>query len=224
MAVVASSQFEPHLFLVAAAQQHVNFRQDVRASQVPLITIRRRYNLHLSDHQTPSDMLAMGNDHRISAQARIAASAPKTTYGKHKNKLLPLTGSQFLRNDILGTVEKRAVAKDLIQRTDQQSSADESPLSDTEPAGKKQSNRQVAARKRQPRAPIKPASAAKPMRDARPGIYLANNLIHRKLKKGLRARHHYVAIRTIRDRADQLPVRTKKASSDRQAWSEVVCL
>jgi hypothetical protein len=131
---------------------------------VPLITIRRRYNLHLSDHQTPSDMLAMGNDHRISAQARIAASAPKTTYGKHKNKLLPLTGSQFLRNDILGTVEKRAVAKDLIQRTDQQSSADESPLSDTEPAGKKQSNRQVAARKRQPRAPIKPASAAKPMR------------------------------------------------------------
>jgi hypothetical protein len=106
----------------------------------------------------------MGNDHRISAQARIAASAPKTTYGKHKNKLLPLTGSQFLRNDILGTVEKRAVAKDLIQRTDQQSSADESPLSDTEPAGKKQSNRQVAARKRQPRAPIKPASAAKPMR------------------------------------------------------------
>jgi hypothetical protein len=106
----------------------------------------------------------MGNDHRTSAQARIAASAPKNTYGKHKNKLLPLTGSQFLRNDVFGTVEKRALAKDFIQRTDQQSSADEFPLSDAEPAGKKQSTRQVATQKKQTRAPTKPTSAAKQAR------------------------------------------------------------
>jgi hypothetical protein len=106
----------------------------------------------------------MGNDHRTSAHARIAASASKNTYGKHKNKLLPLTGSQFLRNGVFGTVEKRALAKDFMQRTDQQSSADESPLSDAEPAGKKQSTRQVAAQKRQTRAPTKPTSAAKPAR------------------------------------------------------------
>lgn len=121
-------------------------------------------------------MLAMGNDRRTSAQARIAASAPKNTYGKHKNKLLPLTGSQFLHNDVFGTVEKRALAKDFIQRTDQQSSADESPLSDAEPAVKKQSKRQVAARKRQPRAPTKSTSVAKPTRREAgdvPGAYPA---------------------------------------------------
>lgn len=106
----------------------------------------------------------MGNDHRISAQARIAASAPKITYGKHKNKLLPLTGSQFLRNDVFGTVEKRAFARGFAQKTDQQSSADESPLSDAEPAGIKQSKRRVAARTRQPRASAKSTSVVKPTR------------------------------------------------------------
>ncbi|KAM0702123.1 hypothetical protein Q7P35_011033 [Cladosporium inversicolor] len=106
----------------------------------------------------------MGNELRTSAQARIAASAPKITYGKHKNKLLPLTGSQFLRNDVFGTAEKRILAKDFIQRTDQQSSADESPLSDAEPAGKKRSKRQVVARTGQPRAYTKAASVVKPTR------------------------------------------------------------
>jgi hypothetical protein len=111
-----------------------------------------------------SDMLAMGNEHRMSAQARIAASAPKRTYDKHKNKLLPLTGSQFLRNGVFGTVETRALAKDFIQRTDQQSSADESPLSDAEPSHKQQSKKVATARTRQPRAPNKSASIVKQTR------------------------------------------------------------
>jgi hypothetical protein len=109
-------------------------------------------------------MLAIGNDHRTSAQARIAASAPKNTYGKHKNRLLPLTGSQFLRNGIFGTVGKGALEKDFIQRTDQQSSADESSLSDAEPFGKKQSKRHVATRTRQSLTHTKSTSAAKPTR------------------------------------------------------------
>jgi len=109
-------------------------------------------------------MLAMGNEHRMSAQAHIAASAPKRTYGKHNHKLLPLTGSQFLRNDVFGTVEKRAFAKNSVQRTDQQSSADESPLSDAEPTRKQQSKKVATARTRQSRAPTKSVSTVKPTR------------------------------------------------------------
>ena len=106
----------------------------------------------------------MANEYRTSAQARIAASAPKTTYGKHKNKLLPLTGSQFLRNGVFGTVEKRSFANDFAQRTDQQSSADESPLSDAEPSRKQQSKKVAAVRTRQPRAPTKSTSIVQPTR------------------------------------------------------------
>lgn len=106
----------------------------------------------------------MANEYRTSAQARIAASAPKTTYGKHKNKLLPLTGSQFLRNGVFGTVEKRSFANDFAQRTDQQSSADESPLSDAEPSRKQQSKRVAAVRTRQPRTPTKSTSIVQPTR------------------------------------------------------------
>lgn len=109
-------------------------------------------------------MLAVGNEHRMSAQARIAASAPKRTYGKHKNKLLPLTGIQFLRNGVFGTVEKRVFAKDFAHRTDQQSSADESPLSDAEPTHKQQSKKVATARTKKPRAPTKSASIVKPTR------------------------------------------------------------
>lgn len=116
----------------------------------------------------------MGNEHRMSAQARIAASTPKITYGKHKNKLLPLTGSQFLRNDVFGTVEKRVFAKDFAQATFQESSADESPLSDAEPTRKQQSKNVAIARMRRPRALTKSASIAKPTRREAgdvPGVY-----------------------------------------------------
>ena len=106
-------------------------------------------------------MLATGNEDRMRAQARIAASAPKRTCGKHKNKPLLLTGSQFLRNDVFGTVDGRALTKDFVERTTQQSSADESPLSDAEPAGNNQSKRQAASRKRQPHAPTKLTSGVK---------------------------------------------------------------
>ncbi|GAB7325880.1 hypothetical protein MBLNU13_g09948t1 [Cladosporium sp. NU13] len=106
----------------------------------------------------------MGNDYRTSAQARIAASVPKRTYGKHKNKLLPLTGSQFLRTNVFGTIEKRSFVDDFVQRTDQQSSADESPLYDAEPTRKQQSKNVATARIRQPRALTKTTSIVKPTR------------------------------------------------------------
>ena len=109
-------------------------------------------------------MLAIGNENRTRAQARIAARAPKTTYGKHKNKLLPLTGSQFLRNDVSGTVNQRVPAKDAVRRTDQESSADESLLSDAEPARKNQRNQPAVPRTKRPRAATKSASVVKPTR------------------------------------------------------------
>lgn len=109
-------------------------------------------------------MLAPGNQNRASAQARIAASAPRTTYGKHKNKLLPLTGSQFLRNDVFGTIDKRVPAKDIIRRTYQESSADDSPLSDAEPIREKHSKQLAVVRTRQPRAPATSTSTVKSSR------------------------------------------------------------
>jgi hypothetical protein len=106
-------------------------------------------------------MLAIGHDARL-RQARIAASAPKTTYGKHKNKLLPLTGSQFLRNDVFGTVNKTVSVKGILQRTDQESSADDSPLSDAEPTRKDHGKLQAVVRAKRPRAPTRCTSLVKP--------------------------------------------------------------
>lgn len=72
----------------------------------------------------------MDSGSRASAQARIAASIPKTTYGKHKNKLLPLTGSQFLRSDVTAAIsERNPITK---RGPDPASSSDDSPLSDAE--------------------------------------------------------------------------------------------
>lgn len=75
----------------------------------------------------------MTNQDRASAQPRIAASTPKNTYGKHKNKLLPLTGSQFLRNDATNVNSKSNGTKDTRRQVDPASSSDDSPLSDAEP-------------------------------------------------------------------------------------------
>ena len=78
---------------------------------------------------------------RATAQARIATSAPKLTYGKHKNNLLPLTGVQFLHSSVIDAANDRntsAASNAIVRATDQTSSdADDSPLSDAEPiAGK----------------------------------------------------------------------------------------
>ena len=78
---------------------------------------------------------------RATAQARIATSAPKLTYGKHKNNLLPLTGFQFLHSSVIDAANDRntsAASNAIVRATDKTSSdADDSPLSDAEPiAGK----------------------------------------------------------------------------------------
>ncbi|KAM0691912.1 hypothetical protein Q7P36_008113 [Cladosporium allicinum] len=74
---------------------------------------------------------------RATAQARIATSAPKLTYGKHKNNLLPLTGVQFLHSSVIDAANDRntsAASNAIVRATDQTSSdADDSPLSDAEP-------------------------------------------------------------------------------------------
>jgi hypothetical protein len=106
-------------------------------------------------------MLAMGKDTRIRAQARIAASAPKTTYGKHKNKLIPLTGSQFLRNDVSGMVNQTVPVKGFPEDTDQESLADDSPLSNAEPTRRDKEKRLAVARAKRPREQTKSTSLVK---------------------------------------------------------------
>lgn len=79
----------------------------------------------------------MGDETRTSAQARIATSAPKLTYGKHKNSLLPLTGINFLHSDALDATNDRGrlAASNAVVPVTAQHSADtgDSPLSDVEP-------------------------------------------------------------------------------------------
>jgi hypothetical protein len=107
---------------------------------------------------------AMGSETRTIVQARIAASAPKNTYGKHKNKLLPLTGSQFFRDDVYGNITKRIAAKDTTSRIDQESSADDSPLSDAEPRHKVQRPQSAVARIRRTISLTKNTTTVKPSR------------------------------------------------------------
>jgi hypothetical protein len=82
---------------------------------------------------------------RASAQARIATSAPKLTYGKHRNSLLPLTGIQFLHSNAIDAANDRdrlEASNAIIAATDQHlSDADDSPLSDAEPVAKRQNSR-----------------------------------------------------------------------------------
>lgn len=79
-----------------------------------------------------------GHEPRATAQAHIAATAPKTTYGRCSNKLLPLTGNQFRRdyvsnNGISGVpISKSTLATSGYETSD----ADDSPLSDAEPSEK----------------------------------------------------------------------------------------
>jgi hypothetical protein len=107
---------------------------------------------------------AMGSETRTIVQARIAASAPRNTYGKHKNKLLPLTGSQFLRDDVHGNITKKFAAKDTTSRIDQESSADNSPLSDAEPTYKVQRPQSAVARMRRTTNLTKTTTTVKPSR------------------------------------------------------------
>lgn len=79
-----------------------------------------------------------GREPRATAQARIAATAPKTTYGRYSNKLLLLTGNQFRRdyvsnNGISGVPESKSTLATSGYET---SDADDSPLSDAEPSEK----------------------------------------------------------------------------------------
>ena len=74
---------------------------------------------------------------RTAARARIAATAPKTTYGKHKNKLLPLTGSQFKRGNQFRRPDERPNASPVRNRVPVAlqvlPDAEDLPLSDAEP-------------------------------------------------------------------------------------------
>lgn len=92
-----------------------------------------------------SSRSAKAREDRASAQSRIAASTPKTTYGKHKNKLLPLTGSQFLRSDardVINDSKRMAAGNSNTHRLQQQpSDSDDSPLSGAEPSEDIESSR-----------------------------------------------------------------------------------
>lgn len=83
----------------------------------------------------------MGDETRTSAQARIATSAPKLTYGKHKNSLLPLTGIHFLHSNALDATNDRGrlASSNAVVPVTAQHSADtgDSPLSDVEPVAAK---------------------------------------------------------------------------------------
>lgn len=74
---------------------------------------------------------------RAAARARIAATAPKTTYGKHNNKLLPLTGSQFKRGNPFHRLDERPNASPVRNRAPVAlkvlPDAEDLPLSDAEP-------------------------------------------------------------------------------------------
>jgi hypothetical protein len=99
---------------------------------------------------------AVGHESWASAQARIATSAPKLTYGKHKNSLLPLTGVQFLHSNVIDATNDRhrlAASNAIAPAADQQSSdADDSPLSDAEPVTRKHNARASSSRTR--RVPV----------------------------------------------------------------------
>jgi hypothetical protein len=93
---------------------------------------------------------AMDHESRASAQARIATSAPKLTYGKHKNSLLPLTGIQFLHSNVIDAANDRnrlAASNAIVPAADPYSSdADDSPLSDAEPVARKHNSKASSPR------------------------------------------------------------------------------
>lgn len=96
-------------------------------------TLRSRHP-HLNMGSTMSHQQ---REPRATAQERIANTAPKTTYGKYKNKLLPLAGNHFLRNE--APVKPRDERDALVSKSNmsaafyENSDADDSPLSDAEP-------------------------------------------------------------------------------------------
>lgn len=111
---------------------------------------------------------------RAVARARIAATALKTTYGKHKNKLLPLTGSQFKRSDDLATTvdrSNRSPPRNLIPVALQvPSDAEYSPLSDAEPTNQSRNPPSLASGGRDSPTgyPKQPQSAQLNQRKAKP--------------------------------------------------------
>lgn len=132
----------------------------------------------------------MASEARTSAKARIAASAPKNTYGKHKNKLLPLTGSQFLRSDGFGTTNGTVVAKDTPSRIDQESSPDDSPLSDAEIIHKVQQQKSAVARMRRTSALAKSTSTVKQTRRENGGVHATHPDIGQEDNLSLSKLHH----------------------------------
>jgi hypothetical protein len=106
---------------------------------------------------------AVGQESRAIAQARIATSAPKLTYGKHKNRLLPLTGVQFLHSNVIDAandINRSAASNAIAPAADQYSSdADDSPLSDAEPVARKRNSRASSPRTR--RVPVSNIDKAK---------------------------------------------------------------
>jgi hypothetical protein len=105
---------------------------------------------------------------RATAQARIATSAPKITYGKHKNSLLPLTGVQFLHSSVIDAANDRntsAASNAIVRATDKTSSdADDSPLSDAEPIAGKHISSASSPRTRRVSVTITDKSKTRPNR------------------------------------------------------------
>jgi hypothetical protein len=93
---------------------------------------------------------AMDYESRANAQARTATSAPKLTYGKHKNSLLPLTGIQFLHSNVIDAANDRnrlAASNAIVPAADPYSSdAEDSPLSDAEPVARKHNSKASSSR------------------------------------------------------------------------------
>ena len=105
---------------------------------------------------------------RASAHARIASSAPKFTYGKHKNSPLPLTGYQSLHSNAIDVDNDRnrlAASNAIKTATNQHSSdADDSPLSDAEPVAESHDTRPSSNRSRRASLPTIDKSKTQPHR------------------------------------------------------------
>jgi len=109
-------------------------------------------HFHSEGHHAFGPKSATRNESRASALARMATSAPKLTYGKHKNNILPLTGIQFFHSNAIDAVNDRkrlAASNAIISATNQHSSdAEDSPLSDAEPIARTHNSTSSSTRTR----------------------------------------------------------------------------
>lgn len=140
--------------LLAISEAYLDFASHCRSSHVTYTTVKvlnlrknflgmaqiasepchRAQSRISGSHPQTSPLL---RETRAVARARIAAAAPRTTYGKHKNKLLPLTGSQFKRSNQVDESDERPEPSPLRKRVPVAaqvlSDSEDSPLSDAEP-------------------------------------------------------------------------------------------